>query len=90
MPWTELIGAHEFRGIDWTVITSDLMREFENKLLNSALVEALHDYGGFHDECPFGNQCPLHTDAVMSRRERIWGVIRNTYTMMKKKMGGGM
>ncbi len=35
-------------------MTSELMDVFEKELLETALVDAMHDHGGFSDQCPLG------------------------------------
>jgi hypothetical protein len=64
------------------------MEDFETELLQSSLGEALHDYGGFEDQCPLGDQCPIHTNAILyqTRRERIWGLIKGKYAAMRERI----
>ncbi|MHA1770696.1 MAG: hypothetical protein ACTSYL_02900 [Candidatus Thorarchaeota archaeon] len=69
-----------FRDVDWGLISSDLVTDFTNALINDYLVDAMHKYGGFKDECPLGDQCPMHTDSVLSRRQRI-GVLSDLIMM---------
>ena len=86
---SDILENERFRGIDWTIITADLMKSFEEELMNSTLPAAVHD---FQDECAFGDQCPLHVNAFISRKQRIWGAIRKSIDSfrekMKKKMSG--
>ena len=86
---SNILESDTFKGIDWTVISAELMKEFEEQLMNSTLPKAVHD---FKDECPFGDQCPLHVNAFVSRKQRIWGAIRRSVDSfrekMKKKMSG--
>jgi hypothetical protein len=83
-----VLALDRFRSTDWAYITSDLMEDFETELLQSSLGEALHDYGGFEDQCPLGDQCPIHTNAILyqTRRERIWGLIKGKYAAMRERM----
>jgi hypothetical protein len=84
-----ILESDLFREVDWTVITAELMNAFEEDLMNSTLPKAVHE---FKDECPFGDQCPLHVNAFVSRRQRIWGAIKRSISSfrekMKKKMSG--
>jgi hypothetical protein len=86
-----ILESETFAKVDWNVISSDIMEAFENKLLRSALVDALHDEGGFKDQCPLGDKCPIHTNAFQyrNRRERIWEAIKEKYAAMRAKMSTG-
>jgi hypothetical protein len=84
----EVLGLPRFRHKDWGTITRDDMDEFKEELLKRSLVDALHNHGGFEDACPLGDQCPMHTDAVMSRRDRIWNSIKSKYRALREKMSG--
>ena len=85
-----ILAAEQFLTVDWSYITSDLMNAFEEKLLKSTLVDILHDYGGFEDQCSLGNQCPIHTNALLyqTRREKVWGLIKGKYAAMRERMQG--
>ena len=85
---SEILGKDKFRNADWNYITSDIMKEFEDELLQHSLADALHDYGGFEDQCSLGDRCPIHTNAFASRKSRIWGAIKSKYAAMKAKMQG--
>ncbi len=82
----KILESDRFRNVDWNVISSELVTDFTSALINDYLAEAMHDYGGFKDECPLGDMCPMHTDPVLSRRQRIWGAIRSRYEDMKRRM----
>ncbi|TFG07083.1 hypothetical protein EU522_01055 [Candidatus Thorarchaeota archaeon] len=86
---SKTMAEARFRNVDWSIITQDLMEDFKDELLNHTLVDVLHEYGGFEDQCPLGDKCPIHTNAVISRRQRIWSAIRITYSKMKEKMSSG-
>ncbi len=64
------------------------MDDFEEELLQSRLVEALHDIGGFKDQCSLGDQCPIHTNALLyrTRREKIWSLIKGKYETLRERM----
>ena len=85
-----ILAAEQFLTVDWSYVTSDLMNAFEDKLLKSTLVDILHDYGGFEDQCSLGNQCPIHTNALLyqTRREKVWGLIKGKYAAMRERMQG--
>ena len=85
-----ILAAEQFLTVDWSYVTSDLMNAFEDKLLKSTLVDILHDYGGFEDQCSLGNQCPIHTNALLyqTRREKVWGLIKGKYASMRERMQG--
>jgi len=85
-----ILAAKQFIAVDWSYVTSDLMNAFEEKLLKSTLVDILHDYGGFEDQCSLGNQCPIHTNALLyqTRREKVWGLIKGKYAAMRERMQG--
>lgn len=85
-----ILASEQFLTVDWSFITSDLMNAFEEKLLQSTLVDALHDYGGFEDKCSLGDQCPIHTNALLykTRREKVWGLIKGKYAAMRERMRG--
>ncbi|MBD3158938.1 MAG: hypothetical protein GF309_09140 [Candidatus Lokiarchaeota archaeon] len=84
----EALHEEQFASVDWTAVSGDVMNRFEKELVESRLPEAMHEYGGFSDQCPLGDQCPMHTNAGMSRTQRIWGAIKNKYRSLKKKMAG--
>jgi hypothetical protein len=86
---SKVLAAEQFRDADWDYISSDLMEAFERELLNNALPEAMHDYGGFEDRCTLGDMCPIHTTATKSRKSRIWGSIKGKYAALKQRMSGG-
>ncbi|MGY5876589.1 MAG: hypothetical protein RTU30_12645 [Candidatus Thorarchaeota archaeon] len=82
-----ILSADKYRDVDWTVISADMMKEFEKDLLGSALVDALHNHGGFSDECTLGDQCPMHTNAFVAQKQGgIWGAIKARYAGMRKRM----
>ncbi len=83
---SDVLDMPNFREKDWGTITRDEMDEFKEELLKRSLVDALHDHGGFEDACPLGDQCPMHTDAVMSRRETIWNSMKAKYRALREKM----
>jgi hypothetical protein len=86
---SKTLASDRFKDVDWDFITSEVMTDFEDELLNQNMNDALHEYGGFKDECPLGDMCPIHTTAVKSRTQQIWGAIKDKYAAMKKKMSGG-
>ncbi|TFG33709.1 hypothetical protein EU527_07030 [Candidatus Thorarchaeota archaeon] len=87
---SKILGSERFVNIDWSFISSDIMEEFETQLLKSALVDALHDHGGFEDQCPLGDNCPIHTNALQykTKRVKVWEMIKGKYASMKAKMSG--
>ncbi len=86
---SKTLASDRFQNVDWNYITSDLMEAFEAELLNNALPEAMHNYGGFEDRCTLGAMCPIHTNANKSRASSIWGAIREKYAALKQRMSGG-
>ena len=86
---SDILANKRFKDTDWSIVSAELMSSFEEELMNSTLPAAVHD---FHDECAFGDQCPLHVNAFVSRKQRIWGAIRRSIDSfrekMKKKMAG--
>jgi hypothetical protein len=85
---SEILSKPQFVSLDWTHITSTLMQEFEDILLKTSLVDALHEYGGFADECPLGDRCPIHTNALTSRRMLVWNAVKDKYAALRAKMAG--
>jgi hypothetical protein len=83
------LALEKFKDADWDYITSDLMEEFEQELLNNALPGAMLKYGGFDDRCTLGDMCPIHTNATKSGASRIWGAIKEKYAALKQRMSGG-
>jgi hypothetical protein len=85
---SEILASEKFLTVDWSYITSELMSAFEEVLLQSTLVEILHEYGGFKDQCGLGDQCPIHTNALLyqTRREKVWGIIKGKYVAMRERM----
>lgn len=86
-----ILSSDQFESVDWSFISSDVMNAFEKELVENRLVKALEQHGGFEDQCPLGEKCPIHTNAFQyaSRREKIWAMIRGKYEVLKKKMSGG-
>lgn len=86
---SDILELERFKDVDWDIVSAELMNAFEEELMNSTLPAAVHD---FKDECAFGDQCPLHVNAFVSRKQRIWGAIRRSIDSfrekMKKKMAG--
>lgn len=82
----EVLKNDRFQSADWNHVTSVIMDDFKQALLESALPKALHDYGGFKDECALGDQCPLHTTAVESRTQKVWSAIKGKYAAMRERM----
>jgi hypothetical protein len=80
---SEILESDTFKDVDWNVISAEMMKTFEEELLNSTIPKAVHD---FKDECPFGDQCPLHVNAFVSRKQRIWGAIRRSVDSFREKM----
>ena len=85
---SKILASDRFVNVDWTYLTSEVMDAFEKELLETALVDALHDHGGFKDQCPLGDRCPMHTTAIQSRKGRIWSSIKDKYRAMREKMAG--
>ncbi|MFW9962517.1 MAG: hypothetical protein ACFFCX_03075 [Candidatus Sifarchaeia archaeon] len=87
---SKILAADRFLNVDWSYVTSDIMDAFEEELLKSTLVNALHDYGGFKDQCSLGDQCPIHTNALLykTRREKVWGLIKSKYAALRERMRG--
>ncbi len=85
---SDILAVEPFLEADWSYITADLMDAFEEKLLKSTLVDVLHDYGGFEDQCSLGDQCPIHTNALLyqTRREKVWILIKGKYAAMRERM----
>ncbi|MFO7837029.1 MAG: hypothetical protein R6V83_10250 [Candidatus Thorarchaeota archaeon] len=84
----ETLHQEQFADVDWTAVTRGNMNRFEEELVRSRIPEAMHEYGGFEDKCPLEDQCPMHTNAKMSRKQRIWGAIKDKYQALKKRMAG--
>lgn len=80
----------KFLDTDWDYVTTEKTASFEKYLLESALVPALHAHGGFQDECPKGDMCPMKILAGTNGKQTIWKRLRNKYEtiwdQMKKKM----
>ena len=85
---SDILAADQFVNVDWTYVTSDLMSAFEEKLLQSTLVEIMHEHGGFNDECGLGDKCPIHTTALLyqTRREKVWSIIKGQYAALRERM----
>ncbi len=83
-----VLEQDRFKEIEWIHITSDVMNDFEEELLQNALVKALEEHGGFSDECPLGDRCPIHTNAFVSRRQKVWSMVKSKYSALKAKMTG--
>jgi len=83
-----ILAKEKFHTVDWSYVTSDIMNAFEDELLRSTLVNTLHEYGGFEDQCSLGDQCPIHTNAILykTRRERVWNLIKGKYAAMRELM----
>jgi hypothetical protein len=83
-----ILAKEKFVNLDWSFITSEIMNDFQDELLKSALVDALHDHGGFEDTCPLGDRCPIHTNAFRNktRRGKIWSMVKDKYAAMRAKM----
>lgn len=86
-----VLAMDKFATLDWTMISSDMMNDFKEELLKTALVDALHEHGGFEDKCELGDQCPLHTNASQNttRRGKIWSLVKDKYASMRAKMSAG-
>lgn len=86
-----VLAMDKFVSLDWTMISSDMMNDFKEELLKTALVDALHEHGGFEDKCELGDQCPLHTTAFQNttRRSKVWSIVKDKYAAMRARMSAG-
>ncbi|TXT56037.1 MAG: hypothetical protein BAJATHORv1_30421 [Candidatus Thorarchaeota archaeon] len=83
-----VLMQEKYRERDWSHISSDIMNEFKNDLLTTALPSALHDHDGFEDQCPLGDKCPMASLANESKNRSVWSVIKKKYQSMKERVLG--
>jgi len=81
-----LLKEPESKGVDWMVVTGDLLTQFTSKLTDSYLVEAMHKYGQSVDESPLGDKCPSYSDPVLWEKRSIWDAIRLRCDSMRQMM----
>ncbi|MHA1228857.1 MAG: hypothetical protein ACTSPV_19200 [Candidatus Hodarchaeales archaeon] len=76
-----------FKDVDWDLVTTDFSKEFEKALLEDVLIPELHDYGGFEDNCPLGDKCPMKTlPHYAQQKKSIWSNIKSTYQGLWSRM----
>lgn len=71
---------------NWELINENFSKEFERALLNEALIPALHMHGGFEDNCPRGDNCPMK--AVPTQKKTIWSILKEKYQKIWNRMKG--
>lgn len=71
---------------NWAVINITQYEGFKKDLYENALDPALHNYGGFEDQCPMGEQCAIHTTAGGEEKQPIWTRIRSIYDRLRAMM----
>ena len=71
---------------NWDLIDENFSKEFEHSLLNEALIPALHIHGGFEDNCPKGDNCPMKT--VPTQKKTIWTILKEKYKKIWNRMKG--
>ncbi len=81
-----ILTLDKFKSFDWSYVTSEIVEEFTSELVHGYLIDAMKNYGGFSDTCPMGDKCLLHTDALTSRRTRIWDAIKSKYDKAREMM----
>lgn len=69
---------------DWSVIGNKFISEFEKALYDEVLHPILQDLGGFRDNCPHGDNCPLKIS--LSQKMKVWIILKERYQMIKKKI----
>ena len=83
----ESLIEEKYKDKNWDYIDEDFADNFEKLLAQEVLNPAMHDHGGFADNCPAGSNCPMRTTAVQAKKGNVWSILRNTYTAIKTKMG---
>ncbi|MFW9854697.1 MAG: hypothetical protein ACFFFG_06535 [Candidatus Thorarchaeota archaeon] len=74
---------------NWDLIRdAEFNHEFENALHEDALTPALLNVGGFHDNCPMGDNCLFRTlPTESSQKKSIWQLIKTKIQFMRDKLG---
>lgn len=76
----------KYNETNWDVINTTQYEAFKKDLFENALDPALHNYGGFEDQCPMGEQCAMHTMPISEEKQPIWTRIRSIYDQVRAMM----
>ncbi|MFX0174548.1 MAG: hypothetical protein ACFE9L_21935 [Candidatus Hodarchaeota archaeon] len=74
----------KYRYQNWELIDQSFGKEFEKALLNEALIPALHFHGGFEDNCPKRDNCPMKT--IPTKKKTIWTILKEKYQKIWNQM----
>ncbi|MFX0183944.1 MAG: hypothetical protein ACFE95_12745 [Candidatus Hodarchaeota archaeon] len=80
----ESLLEEKYRYQNWDLIDENFGKEFEQALLNEALMPALHMHGGFEDNCPKGDNCPMKTSPT--QKKTIWTILKEKYQKIWSRM----
>ncbi len=86
----QLFELDKFKDVDWGYVRRDIVDAFTQELVDRVLVDVMHERGGFHDECPLGDMCPMHTRADTADSRGIWSIIRSKYDELRRRMRAKM
>lgn len=81
----ETLLEKKYGQTNWAIIDTDFGKEFEQALLEEALIPALHQHGGFEDRCPRGDMCPMRILPTVEKKS-IWTMLKDRYHIIRKRM----
>ncbi len=84
----EKFVAEKYSGVDWVIIDTAFGEEFGKELISVVLAPVLHSSGGWEDQCPLGEACPMK--ALPDKEEiklSIVEQIKNSYRRLWKRKG---
>ena len=84
----EKFVVEKYSGVNWAIIDTNFGEEFGKELISKVLTPIFHSTGGWKDQCPLGDSCPMK--ALPSGTEKklsIIETIKNSYRRLWKQKG---
>ncbi len=69
---------------NWNIISSEFTSEFEKELYDEVFHPIFQNHGGFKDNCPHGENCPLKTS--LSEKKNVWIILKERIQIINKKL----
>lgn len=78
----------KYSEVNWAIIDTTFGEEFGKDLVSTVLAPIFHSKGGWEDQCPLGDACPMK--ALPTQTETKFSIIetiKNTYRRLWKRKG---
>ena len=84
----EKFVVESYSGVNWTIIDTIFGEEFGKELISKVLTPIFHSTGGWKDQCPLGDACPMKTlPSGTEKKFSIIETIKNSYRRLWKQKG---